>query len=156
MHPPSICPPPDPLAAEAVASTIDAILVAARAQLDRVTPERAAAEVERGALLVDTRPVADRRRYGEIPGAAVIERNVLEWRLDPTSPARIPSAETADLRVILFCNEGYASSLAALSLHGLGLSNATDMIGGFHAWSAAGLPVVPAGTGDGENGAHDT
>lgn len=106
-----------------------------------MTPEEAAAEHASGAVLVDTRPVEERRRDGEIPGAIVVDRNVLEWRLDPTSPDRIPEAMDARVRVILICNEGFSSSLAAASLKDLGLVNATDVIGGFQAWKAAGLPV---------------
>lgn len=123
---------------------IDTLLDAVRARFDRVTPGQAAAAVAGGALLVDTRPAADRARYGTIPGAVVIERNVLEWRLDPTSPHRIEGADDPRRTVIVFCNEGYASSLAAASLRDLGLVNATDLVGGFHAWAAAGLPVTEA------------
>jgi rhodanese-related sulfurtransferase len=126
-----------------VSSRIDEVLEAARERLDRVTPEDAAARQAAGALLVDTRPEAQRRRDGEIPGALLIERNVLEWRLDPTSEARI--AEThAEREVIVVCNEGYSSSLAAASLQDCGLPRATDMIGGFQAWRDAGLPVRSA------------
>jgi rhodanese-related sulfurtransferase len=123
-----------------VSSRIDEILAAARARLERVTAEEAAVRQAAGALLVDTRPEAQRRRDGEIPGALLIERNVLEWRLDPASDARI--AEThAECEVIVVCNEGYSSSLAAASLQDCGLPRATDMIGGFQAWRDAGLPV---------------
>ena len=125
-------------------STIDEILDAARARLTRVTPEAAAVALEYGALLVDTRPLQQRRSEGEIPGALLIERNVLEWRLDPASSARIPQATDHDIVVILVCSEGYSSSLAAASLQDLGLRNATDLIGGFQAWRAAGLPVTDA------------
>jgi rhodanese-related sulfurtransferase len=96
---------------------------------------------ERGALLVDTRPEWQRREDGEIPGALVIERNHIEWRLDPTSDARIPEAVDHDVEVIVVCSEGYASSLAAASLQDLGLHRATDLIGGFRAWREAGLPT---------------
>ena len=113
----------------------------ARRRLKRVTPEQAASEHAAGALLVDTRPAEQRRRDGEIPDAVVIERTVLEWRLDPTSPDRIPEATDKAVRVIVLCNEGFSSSLAAVSLQDLGLLNATDVIGGFQAWKAAGLPV---------------
>lgn len=122
-------------------SAIDDALDKARTRLARVTPEEAAAAQREGALLIDTRPEADRRSYGKIAGAHVVERNVLEWRLDPTSPDRIPEADSDSRQLIVFCNEGYASSLAAVSLQELGLANATDLIGGFHAWRAAGLPV---------------
>ncbi|MFG3125220.1 rhodanese-like domain-containing protein [Streptomyces sp. NPDC048201] len=93
------------------------------------------------ALLVDIRYAALRERDGLIPGALVIERNELEWRLDPQGSHRVPEAAGHDLRVVVICNEGYASSLAAASLHQLGLRRATDLVGGFQAWRAAGLPV---------------
>jgi rhodanese-related sulfurtransferase len=122
-------------------AAIDRLLAEARQQLQRVTPQQAAAAAEQGALLVDTRPVEQRRRDGEIPGALLIDRNVLEWRLDPTSPQRIAEVTGADQAVIIVCHEGYASSLAAATLRTLGMANATDMAGGFLAWRAAGLPV---------------
>ena len=84
-----------------------------------------------GALIVDIRPVEQRTRDGELPGAVVVDRNVLEWRLDPSSPHRIPQVTSTDQRIVLVCNEGYASSLAALSLQKLGLARATDLDGGF-------------------------
>lgn len=130
-------------------SAIDRMLAAARARLSRLDPARAAAEQASGALIVDIRPDAQRRAEGEIPGSLVLERNVLEWRLDPTSTARIPVADPA-LRVIVACSEGYTSSLAAASLLDLGLSNTTDIVGGFLAWQAIGLPTVPGGTPAGE------
>ena len=113
------------------------LLAAVRLSLDRVEPAQLAGEVEAGALVVDTRPVEQRERDGELPGALVIDRNVLEWRLDPTSPDRIAEADDPDRRVIVVCNEGYASSLAAESLRRLGLRRATDLAGGFQAWKAA-------------------
>jgi rhodanese-related sulfurtransferase len=116
------------------------VLEAARARLDRVTPEEAYAEVGTDAVLVDIRPAAQRLAEGEIPGAIVIERNVLEWRLDPRSDHRLPIAGYG-LRAIVFCSEGYTSSLAAASLLDLGIAGATDLDGGFRAWEAAGLPV---------------
>jgi rhodanese-related sulfurtransferase len=112
--------------------------------LQRVTPQEAATAVGGGALLVDTRPIEQRRAEGEIPGAKLIERNVLEWRLDPAGEARIEEAVGYDVEVIVVCSEGYSSSLAAASLQDLGLRRATDLIGGFQAWRAAGLPVRPA------------
>lgn len=124
-------------------SRADELLARARARLDRLEPRDAAAAVERGALLVDTRPAHQRERFGEIPGAVVIERNVLEWRFDPTGAHRAPEAGDADQHVIVVCQEGYSSSLAAASLQELGLRNATDLVGGFEAWAAAGLPVTP-------------
>jgi rhodanese-related sulfurtransferase len=121
--------------------TVDELLARARRQLVRIEPEQAATELEEGALLVDTRP-AEERAEGEIPGATVIDRNVLEWRLDPASPSRIAAAHGYDVRVIVICNEGYSSSLVAATLQDLGLVNATDVIGGFQAWRAAGLPIT--------------
>nr|BFE32666.1 rhodanese-like domain-containing protein [Actinomadura rugatobispora] len=123
------------------ARSIDEMLAGARSRLERLDPGRAHAESLDGALLVDIRPAAQRAAEGEIPGALVIERNVLEWRFDPASEARIPEATGYDVRVIVFCSEGYTSSLAAASLHDLGLTRATDLAGGFKAWQAAGLPT---------------
>jgi len=121
--------------------TIDTMLEDARARLERVTAETAAAEHAAGALLVDTRTYEQRARDGTIPGALIIDRTVLEWRLDPTSATRIDQVTDHDARVIVICAQGYSSSLAAATLHQLGLRNATDVIGGFEAWRAAGLPV---------------
>ncbi len=121
-------------------SRVDQLLADARRGLDRVAPGDLEAEMAAGALVVDTRPVAQRDRDGELPGAVVIDRNVLEWRLDPTSPHRIPEAADPDARVIVVCNEGYASSLAAHTLRQLGLHRATDLEGGFQAWKAAARP----------------
>lgn len=125
-------------------ATIDDMLEAARRNLVRLTPEQAFVEQAEGAVVVDTRTLEQRRRGGDIPNALVVDRTVLEWRLDPTSPNRIPQAVDHAVRVIVICAEGYSSSLAAASLQGLGLFNATDVIGGFRAWCAVGLPVVPA------------
>jgi len=122
-------------------STIDEALTSARRRLTRVTAEQANAEHAAGALLVDTRTEYERRMRGEIPGAFVIDRSVLEWRLDPSSAARIAAATDHQVRVIVLCAQGYSSSLAAASLQDLGLVNATDVIGGFEAWQAARLPV---------------
>ncbi|HEX6920470.1 MAG TPA: rhodanese-like domain-containing protein [Actinomycetes bacterium] len=118
-------------------SAIDGLLAAARAVLDRVAPEDLATEVARGALVLDTRPVEQRQRDGELPGAVVIDRNVLEWRLDPTCPHRLPAVTSHDVRIIVVCNEGYSSSLAAATLRQLGLHRATDLAGGYQAWLAA-------------------
>jgi rhodanese-related sulfurtransferase len=115
-------------------SSIERMLADARAGLDRVDPSDLAEEVAAGALVVDTRPVGQRERYGELPGALVIDRNVLEWRLDPTAEDRLPEADDPDRRVIVVCNEGYASSLAAETLRRMGLSRATDLVGGYRAW----------------------
>jgi rhodanese-related sulfurtransferase len=110
-----------------------------------VTPEQAAAVQSRGGLIVDIRPHANRIAEGEIPGAVVVERIVLEWRLDPNGDHRLPSL-TSDTPVVIVCNEGYASSLAAADGLRLGLRRVTDLVGGFRAWKAAGLPVVAGGT----------
>jgi rhodanese-related sulfurtransferase len=115
-------------------SRIDDLLADARADLDRVAPTDLAAEMAAGALVVDTRPEEQRRRDGELPGAVVIDRNVLEWRLDPTSPHRIPEADGADRRVIVVCDQGFSSSLAAATLRRLGVRRATDLAGGYQAW----------------------
>ncbi|WP_052868950.1 rhodanese-like domain-containing protein [Streptomyces niger] len=124
-------------------SAIDELLAQARTELARVEPHEAAAVQRAGGLLVDIRYAALRERDGTIPGALIVERNELEWRLDPTGDHRAPEATGRDLRIVVVCNEGYASSLAAVSLRRLGLSHATDLTGGFQAWRAAGLPVIP-------------
>ena len=121
--------------------TIDELLERARSRLLRVDAAQAARELADGALVVDTRPADQRAEQGVIPGAVVVGRNVLEWRLDPSSPSRIPQAVDLDVRVIVVCAEGFSSSLAAATLQELGFWNATDLIGGFVAWEAAGLPV---------------
>ncbi|MFB6539068.1 rhodanese-like domain-containing protein [Streptomyces noursei] len=126
-------------------SAVDELLARARRGLDRVDPARAAALQEAGGLLVDIRYARLRERDGTIPGALVVERNELEWRLDPTGEHRAPEATHHDLPIVVICNEGYASSLAAVSLHALGLHRATDLIGGFQAWREAGLSVQGAG-----------
>ncbi|MFH9072363.1 rhodanese-like domain-containing protein [Streptomyces alboflavus] len=123
---------------------IDELLERVRRGLDRVTPEQAYEIAYSDGLLVDTRYAELRERDGLIPGAIVVERNELEWRLDPQGSHRAPEATSHELRVVVFCNEGYASSLAAASLRQLGLRHATDLIGGFQAWKAAGLPVEQA------------
>jgi rhodanese-related sulfurtransferase len=117
------------------------MLARARATLRRLSPHQAQLAVSRGALLVDTRTPWQREAQGELPGAIVIDRTVLEWRLDPSSDARIPEAVGYDIKVIVVCRQGYSSSLAAASLRALGLRRATDMIGGFEAWLADGLPT---------------
>jgi len=124
---------------------IDEILAKARAGLDRVEPAEADRLRQDGALLVDIRPLHNRVAEGEIPNAVPIERIVLEWRLDPTGDHRLPGI-TADTTVVVLCNEGYSSSLAARDLRELGLRRATDLVGGFRAWHAAGLPVQEGGT----------
>ncbi|MFJ6810787.1 rhodanese-like domain-containing protein [Streptomyces anulatus] len=121
---------------------IDELLERVRAGYDRIGPSEAAAAAEAGALLVDIRYAALRDRDGLIPGALVVERNELEWRLDPRGSHRAAEAVGHDLQVVVVCNEGYASSLAVASLRQLGLHRATDLTGGFQAWRAAGLPVT--------------
>ena len=123
-------------------ASVDELLGRARQRLKRLTPEQARDEQLAGALLIDTRTGEQRSTGGLIPGALLIDRTVLEWRLDPTSPTRIAEASDAAIRVIVICEQGYSSSLAAASLQDLGLVNATDMIGGFEAWKAAELPVT--------------
>jgi rhodanese-related sulfurtransferase len=120
---------------------IDDILTEARSRLYRLEPEAAHLAYRDGAVLVDIRPAAQRAATGQIPGALVVERNVLEWRFDPRSAARLPVAGRYDLPVIVFCQEGYTSSLAAAALQDLGLYRATDVVGGFAAWRVAGLPA---------------
>ncbi|MFJ3913193.1 rhodanese-like domain-containing protein [Streptomyces vinaceus] len=125
---------------------IDALLEQVRSTYARIGPAQAYEAFRAGdALLVDIRYQALRERDGLIPGALVVERNELEWRLDPQGSHRAPEATSHDLRVVVICNEGYASSLAAASLHALGLHRATDLTGGFQAWKSAGLPVTPSG-----------
>jgi rhodanese-related sulfurtransferase len=125
--------------------SIDDVLREARARLHRLDPGDSHRAVRAGAVLVDIRPQLNRETEGEIPGALLIERNVLEWRLDPASDARLPMA-AYDLHVIVFCNEGYTSSLAAAALRDLGIHRATDLIGGYRAWRAAGLPTTSTPT----------
>lgn len=125
-----------------VTCTIDQLLAEARASLRRLSPQAAAQAVDQeGAVLIDIRAQADRAAEGELPGAVVIERTVLEWRLDPTCDARL-SIASYDLFPIIVCNEGYSSSLAAATLQTLGIARATDLDGGYRAWVAAGLPTV--------------
>jgi rhodanese-related sulfurtransferase/mannose-6-phosphate isomerase-like protein (cupin superfamily) len=125
--------------------SIEQVLSAARARLHRLSATEAyETAAKRDAVLVDIRPEAQRSIEGSIPGASIVERNVLEWRFDPTSSARLPIAKDHDLEVILICSEGYTSSLAAAALQDIGLWRATDVVGGFHAWRAASLPIVPA------------
>jgi rhodanese-related sulfurtransferase len=126
-----------------VVTTVDELVARARAGVHRPGPVEAYRAWQRGeAFLVDIRPAAQRAREGQIPDVPVLERNVLEWRLDPTGSHRIPEATGYDLPVVVVCSEGYASSLAAATLRELGLHRATDLDGGFVAWAAAGLPTV--------------
>jgi rhodanese-related sulfurtransferase len=129
---------------QAGALSIDQMLSVTRTRLRRLTPDEAhEAWAKNGAILVDIRPESQRAVEGSIAGVLIVERNVLEWRFDPTSNARLPVATSHDVQVIVFCSEGYTSSLAAAALQDLGLWKATDIIGGFQAWKAAGLVVVP-------------
>ena len=129
------------------ARTVEQLLTAARDRLVRLTPDQAFAELAADGVLIDIRPAAQRADEGEVPGSAVIERNHLEWRLDPCSEARLPWVSGYDHRVIVICQEGYTSSLAAAALQDLGLHRATDVIGGYWAWTAQGLPSAPASAG---------
>jgi rhodanese-related sulfurtransferase/predicted metal-dependent enzyme (double-stranded beta helix superfamily) len=126
------------------APSIDELLAEARGGLRRLRPEAALAALTDGAVLVDIRPLEQRIVEGEVPGAIIIGRNVLEWRLDARSEARIPALARPDARVIVMCSQGYASSFAAASLRSIGITDATDLDGGFQAWHAAGLPTMPA------------
>ena len=121
--------------------SVEELLEDARSRLVRLTPRQAAAAVADGAGLVDIRPAWQRAEAGEIPGALVVERNHLEWRLHPASSARLPQAAVGR-RWIVVCTEGYTSSLAADALNSIGVP-ATDVVGGFAAWRAAGQPTVP-------------
>ncbi|MBG0826656.1 hypothetical protein HS041_02555 [Planomonospora sp. ID67723] len=127
-------------------SGIDDFLDRARGRLKRLSPQEAWWAARDRGLIVDIRPAYQRAADGEITGAIVIERNHLEWRLDPACPARIAEAVSADLRWIIICDEGYSSSLAAAALHDIGLTAATDVIGGFQQWREAGLPVARPGS----------
>jgi rhodanese-related sulfurtransferase len=122
-------------------SRIDRVLDDARARLNRLSAPDVPAALARGAILVDIRPQAQRDREGDVPAALVIERNVLEWRCDPTSDARISQAVNADVEWVVLCSQGYTSSLAAAALLDLGLHRATDIIGGYHALKAEGVLV---------------
>ena len=122
-------------------TTVEQLLAAARAGLRRLEPAEAYAAMAGGALLVDIRSDSQRAADGDIPGARVVPRNVLEWRLDPACPHRDPDLGKRDARIVLLCDEGYQSSLAAATVCRFGVTAATDVIGGFRAWRAAGLPV---------------
>jgi rhodanese-related sulfurtransferase len=121
--------------------TVDDLLEAARARIRRLDPHETAAACRRGALLIDIRPTVQRRWEGEVPGALVVERNVLEWRLDPISAHRLAAVTDHEREIVVMCSEGYASSLVAATLVELGYSSAADLDGGFQAWAKAGLPV---------------
>jgi rhodanese-related sulfurtransferase len=123
--------------------TVADLLAEARGRLERLEPAHASEAVARGAVLADIRAESQRERDGVVPGAVFIPRNVLEWRCDPASATRDPAVSDPDRQVILMCDAGYASSLAAAVLKDLGLPRVTDLVGGFRAWRAAGLPVEP-------------
>lgn len=125
--------------------TVEELLAEARAEIDCLSPAEARAAWRDGAILVDIRPLEQRRRDGLVPGATVVERNVLEWRLDPRGEHRNPELARPDCRIILICDEGYQSSLAASTLRRFGL-DVSDVAGGVQAWSAAGLPLEDPGT----------
>lgn len=124
-------------------SAVDRLLAQARLGLRRVDARQAKQIGDAGGLLIDIRPAAQRVEFGEIPGTLIVERNNLEWRLDPGGSHRLPEAENADRPVVIICQEGYASSLAAASLIGVGRTAVTDLEGGFVAWKQAGLPTTP-------------
>ena len=124
-------------------SAVDRLLAQARLGLRRVDPQQAKQIADEGGLLIDIRPAAQRAEFGEVPGALIVERNNLEWRLDPGGSHRLPEAENPDRPVVIICQEGYASSLAAASLSGVGRTAVTDLDGGFVAWKQAGLPTTP-------------
>lgn len=126
-------------------SAVDRLLAEARRGLRRVDAPRAKQIYDDGGLLIDIRPAAQRAQFGEVPGALIVERNDLEWRLDPAGTHRLPEAEDPDRPVVVICQEGYASSLAAASLLALGRTGATDLEGGFVAWLQAGLPTTAGG-----------
>ena len=117
---------------------IEDVLAASRDGVRRLSPDDLVAAAARGALVVDTRSASHRRAQGEFPGALVIDRTVLEWRLDPAGPWRIPEVTGPDMEVVVVCRQGYSSSLAAASLRAVGLCRATDLAGGVEAWLAAG------------------
>ena len=136
---------------------VEEMLAAARTRLQRLSPGDAyEAAASQAAVLVDIRPAAQRSLEGSIAGALVVDRNVLEWRFDPASSAKLPVATDHDLQVIVFCSEGYTSSLAAAALQDLGLWRATDIVGGFQAWRSAGLPTLPVGSDEGQTKASGT
>lgn len=121
--------------------SVDELVERARSRLDRLTAARAEQATARGGLIVDIRCACQQQRDGLVPGAIGIERNVLEWRADPRSPWRDPRLARCRGPLILMCAQGYQSSLAAASLHDLGIAHATDLIDGFEGWREAGLPV---------------
>ncbi|MGH1562577.1 rhodanese-like domain-containing protein [Mumia sp. DW29H23] len=132
-------------------SSIDRLLAQCRRHIDRVQPEDLERELAAGALVVDIRPSEQRRSDGPLPGAVVIDRNVLEWRLDPTSPHRLAGHDDPDRRIVVVCNEGYGSSLAAYTLAQLGLTDVADLVDGFQGWAAGRAAGTENGPGSGES-----
>ena len=130
--------------------TVEELLAEARSRLQRLDPAAALAAQRQGALLIDLRSHDERSRHGVIPGSLHVPRSVLEWRLDPVSPYRNEAACDLERHVVLVCADGFSSSLAAATLQELGFARATDVIGGFAAWRAAGLPVAAAGPSEPE------
>jgi rhodanese-related sulfurtransferase len=126
-----------------VGRTVAELLDEVRARYERVPAEEALEEQRGGAILVDTRCYEQRREHGLIPGAVLMERNVMEWRLDPNSDSHEAWVEGPDTRVIIVCQQGFGSSLAVRTLLDMGLERATDLVGGFEAWREAGLPIEP-------------
>jgi rhodanese-related sulfurtransferase len=126
---------------------VDDLLANARRRLTRLTPQEAGSALNDGARLVDIRSESQRAHDGTVPGAVFVPRNVLEWRLDPACPSRDPELARAEALIVVMCDEGYQSSLAAATLQELGVNRATDLVGGFQAWRAAGLPVETPGRG---------
>lgn len=124
--------------------TVNELLAGARARIERLEPDAVPAAVDAGAVLIDTRCAEQRRATGVIPGSAHIPLSVLYWRLDPASGSADPRLADPDAQVILICAHGYSSSIAAATLRDLGFARAADVVGGFEAWQAAGLPVVAA------------
>jgi rhodanese-related sulfurtransferase len=127
---------------QSTTTTVEQLLAEARSGLQRLAPEEAHAALGRGALMIDIRSDSQRARDGVIPGAHVVPRNVLEWRLDPSCPHRDPALARRDVPIVIVCDEGYQSSLVAATLRSFGLARATDLDGGFQAWLRAGLPVA--------------
>lgn len=141
-----------------VKRSVDELLAEARARIERITPAEARTWAKEGALLIDIRPAAQRAEHGEVAGALIVERNVLEWRLDPLSDFRLPVADGHARPLIVLCQQGYASSFAADTLRALGHERAADVIGGFDAWRRSGLPldVEPSGARPARPGAPST
>jgi rhodanese-related sulfurtransferase len=127
---------------QAALTTVEEMLAEAQGQIDRLSAAAAHAAAQEGAILIDIRPVEQRQRDGLVPGATVVDRNVLEWRLDPRGGHRNPALARLDCRIILICSEGYQSSLAVATLRQFGL-HACDVIDGVQGWMAAGLPLEP-------------